>query len=35
MEYNQYYEQYGNKFKAMTGAEAVKKLLQDIDLEES
>ena len=33
MEYNQYYEQYGNKFKAMTGAEAVKKLLQDIDLD--
>ncbi len=33
MEYNQYYEQYGNKFKAMTGAEAIKKLLQDIDLD--
>ncbi len=33
MEYSQYYERYGNKFTAMTGAEAVKKLLQDLDLE--
>jgi DNA-directed RNA polymerase subunit beta' len=33
MEYSQYYEKYGNKFQAMTGAEAIKKLLQDIDLE--
>ena len=33
MEYSQYYERYGNKFQAMTGAEAVKKLLQDLDLE--
>ncbi|CCV65328.1 DNA-directed RNA polymerase, subunit beta' [Paracholeplasma brassicae] len=33
MEYNQKYEEFGNKFRAMTGAEAVKKLLQDIDLD--
>ncbi len=33
MEYSLYYEKYGNKFQAMTGAEAVKKLLVDLDLE--
>ena len=33
MEYSQYYERYGNKFVAMTGAEAIKKLLEDLDLE--
>ncbi len=33
MEYSQYYERYGNKFVAMTGAEAIKKMLQDLDLE--
>ncbi len=32
MEYNEYKDVYGNKFKAQMGAEAVKKLLQDIDL---
>ncbi|MCK9166413.1 MAG: DNA-directed RNA polymerase subunit beta' [Acholeplasmataceae bacterium] len=33
MEYSLYYEKYGSKFQAMTGAEAIKKLLQDLDLE--
>ncbi len=32
-EYSQAYEEYGHKFVALTGAEAVKKLLQEIDLE--
>ncbi|MGM8212750.1 DNA-directed RNA polymerase subunit beta' [Virgibacillus sp. W0430] len=32
-EYRTYYEKYGNVFKAEMGAEAVRKLLQDIDLE--
>ena len=34
IEYSLYYERYGNKFTAMTGAEAIKKLLQEIDLEQ-
>ncbi|MFW5889101.1 MAG: DNA-directed RNA polymerase subunit beta' [Bacillota bacterium] len=33
-DYTDKYFEYGSKFKALTGAEAVKKLLQDIDLEE-
>ncbi|WP_066189183.1 DNA-directed RNA polymerase subunit beta' [Gracilibacillus timonensis] len=32
-EYRAYYEKYGNSFKAQMGAEAIKKILQDIDLE--
>ena len=32
-EYRDYYDQYRNKFKAMMGAEAVKALLSNIDLE--
>ncbi|MGM8365555.1 DNA-directed RNA polymerase subunit beta' [Virgibacillus sp. W0181] len=32
-EYRTYYEKYGNVFKADMGAEAVRRLLQDIDLE--
>ena len=32
-EYRSFYEQYGNAFKADMGAEAVRKLLQDINLE--
>ncbi|MBU8791022.1 DNA-directed RNA polymerase subunit beta' [Oceanobacillus caeni] len=32
-EYRAYYEKYGNTFKAQMGAEAIRKLLQDIDLE--
>ena len=32
-EYRTYYEKYGNTFKAEMGAEAVRKLLQDIDLD--
>jgi DNA-directed RNA polymerase subunit beta' len=32
-EYRSYREKYGNKFQAGMGAEAIKKLLQDIDLE--
>ena len=32
-EYRNYYEKYGNAFKAQMGAEAIRKLLQDIDLE--
>ncbi|MBM7650363.1 DNA-directed RNA polymerase subunit beta' [Bacillus ectoiniformans] len=32
-EYRAYYDKYGNKFQASMGAEAIKKLLQDIDLE--
>ena len=31
-EYANAVEQYGNRFKALTGAEAIKKLLQNIDL---
>ena len=31
-EYRAYREKYGNKFHAGMGAEAIKKLLQDIDL---
>lgn len=32
-EYRDFYEKYGTEFKAEMGAEAVKKLLQDIDLD--
>ncbi|MFC0300740.1 DNA-directed RNA polymerase subunit beta' [Virgibacillus soli] len=32
-EYREYYSKYGNSFKAQMGAEAIRKLLQDIDLE--
>ncbi|MFZ5816942.1 MAG: DNA-directed RNA polymerase subunit beta' [Bacillota bacterium] len=32
-EYREYREKYGNQFKAGMGAEAVKKLLQDLDLD--
>ena len=32
-EFRQFYEKYGNAFKAEMGAEAVRKLLQDIDLD--
>lgn len=32
-EYRSYREKYGNKFQAGMGAEAIKKLLQDVDLE--
>lgn len=32
-EYRSYREKYGNKFQAGMGAEAIKKLLQDIDLD--
>ncbi|MEI3613912.1 DNA-directed RNA polymerase subunit beta' [Pseudogracilibacillus sp. SO30301A] len=32
-EYRSFYEKYGNSFKAEMGAEAVRKLLQDIDLD--
>ncbi|HLS08839.1 DNA-directed RNA polymerase subunit beta' [Lentibacillus sp.] len=32
-EYRAYYEKYGNNFKAQMGAEAIRKLLKDIDLE--
>ena len=32
-EYRHYREKYGNKFQAGMGAEAIKKLLQDIDLD--
>ena len=32
-EYRTFYEKYGNSFKAEMGAEAVRKLLQDIDLD--
>ena len=33
-EYSHNYEQYGNAFKALSGAEAIKYLLQKLDLEE-
>lgn len=33
-DYTDKYFEFGSRFKALTGAEAVKKLLQDIDLEE-
>ncbi len=32
-EYRAYYEKYGNSFNAQMGAEAIRKLLQDVDLE--
>jgi len=32
-EYRTYYDKYGKSFKAQMGAEAIRKLLQDIDLE--
>lgn len=32
-EYRAYYDKYGKSFKAQMGAEAIRKLLQDIDLE--
>ncbi|TFB14735.1 DNA-directed RNA polymerase subunit beta' [Filobacillus milosensis] len=32
-EYRAYYEKYGNTFKANMGAEAIRKLLQDVDLD--
>ncbi|MFC2949282.1 DNA-directed RNA polymerase subunit beta' [Virgibacillus sediminis] len=32
-EYRSYYDKYGKSFKAQMGAEAIRKLLQDIDLE--
>ncbi|MFD1067370.1 DNA-directed RNA polymerase subunit beta' [Oceanobacillus locisalsi] len=32
-EYRSYYDKYGNTFKAQMGAEAIRKLLQDLDLE--
>jgi len=32
-EYRTYYDKYGNSFKAQMGAEAIRKLLQNIDLE--
>ncbi|MFD1337173.1 DNA-directed RNA polymerase subunit beta' [Oceanobacillus iheyensis] len=32
-EFRSYYDKYGNTFKAQMGAEAIRKLLQDIDLE--
>src|SRR5690625_4503183 len=32
-EYREYYAKYGNTFKAQMGAEAIRKLLQDIDLD--
>ena len=31
-EYSHYYEEYGHSFEALTGAEAIKKLLKSIDL---
>jgi len=34
LDYSRYYDEYGNSFVAMTGAEAIKKLLQDLDLGE-
>ncbi len=34
MEYREYREKYGSSFKAGMGAEAIKKLLEEIDLEE-
>ena len=33
LEYSMYYEKYGKRFKALTGAEAVKTLLKEIDIE--
>ncbi|GAA0470078.1 DNA-directed RNA polymerase subunit beta' [Alkalibacillus silvisoli] len=32
-EYRAYYDKYGKSFKAQMGAEAIRKLLQDVDLE--
>ncbi|WP_188208017.1 DNA-directed RNA polymerase subunit beta' [Alkalibacillus aidingensis] len=32
-EYRAYYDKYGTSFKAQMGAEAIRKLLQDVDLE--
>ncbi|KJS14329.1 MAG: DNA-directed RNA polymerase subunit beta' [Peptococcaceae bacterium BRH_c8a] len=34
IEYREYRDKYGNNFKAFMGAEAIKKLLQEINLEE-
>ncbi len=34
IEYREYRDKYGSNFKALMGAEAIKKLLQEIDLEE-
>ena len=31
-DHSRYYEEYGSRFTALTGAEAVKKMLQDLDL---
>ena len=33
-EYNAYYEKYGDRFRAGRGAEAIKELLQEIDIEQ-
>ena len=33
-EYNAYYEKYGDRFRAGMGAEAIKELLQEIDIEQ-
>ena len=33
-EYNAYYEKYGDRFRAGMGAEAIKELLQEIDVEQ-
>ena len=33
LEYSNYYEKYGKRFKALTGAEAVKALLKEIDID--
>ncbi|MDV3198205.1 MAG: DNA-directed RNA polymerase subunit beta' [Vigna little leaf phytoplasma] len=35
MQYRQYLEHYGNNFVALTGAEAVRKMLQDLDLNQT
>jgi DNA-directed RNA polymerase subunit beta' len=35
LQYSQYLERFGNGFSALTGAEAIKKLLEELDLEES
>ncbi len=32
-EYREKLDEYGNKFNAKMGAEAIKELLQDVDLE--
>ena len=33
LEYSNYYEKYGKRFKALTGAEAVKALLKELDID--